>query len=450
MTASQSNILRLDCSLDLLRLVALNPARYPFLLESVVHGTAQSRYDVLFAFPGKTIIADQEADFLKTLDVEWQSGKISGSPSALPFGGGWFVYLGYELVTQIEHKLKLEPYDSTLPTAFATRVPATVIRDHQQSCLYLVAEAGQEHLLEQLRQDVVSIATSGSLTSLLPQITTVQTELGTKFTDGVERIKRYIHDGDVFQVNLSRNWDVHVAAGTSPIGLYAALRQHNPAPFAALVLQGDNAIISSSPERLVQVSGERINTRPIAGTRPRGKNAEDDLAYSRTLMAHPKERAEHVMLIDLERNDLGRICQPGSIHVDELMVLESYAHVHHIVSNVTGRLRPEITPGQVIRAVFPGGTITGCPKVRCMEIIHELEASPRGPYTGSLGYLGHDGKMDLNILIRTMHLEHDRIRFRTGAGIVADSVADSELQETQAKAKGLLRALGLNNPRNGS
>lgn len=444
MTASQSNILRLDSSLDLLRLVALNPVRYPFLLESVVHGTAQSRYDILFAFPGKTIIADQDTDFLKTLDAEWRSGKTSGPPSALPFGGGWFVYLGYELVTQIEHKLKLEPYDSTLPTGFATRIPAAVIRDHQQSCLYLVAEAGQEHLLEQLRQDVASITTPESLTSLLPQITEVQCEAGDKFTKGVERIKRYIRDGDVFQVNLSRNWDVHVAAQTSPINLYAALRQHNPAPFAALVLQGDNAIISSSPERLVQVTGEQINTRPIAGTRPRGKNAEDDLAYSRTLMAHPKERAEHVMLIDLERNDLGRICQPGSIHVDELMVLESYAHVHHIVSNVIGRLRPEITPGQVIRAVFPGGTITGCPKVRCMEIIHELEASPRGPYTGSLGYLGHDGNMDLNILIRTMHLEHDRIRFRTGAGIVADSVADSELQETQAKAKGLLRALGIN------
>ncbi|MBI3772811.1 MAG: aminodeoxychorismate synthase component I [Gammaproteobacteria bacterium] len=436
--------MRLNSSLDLLRLVALNSARYPFLLESAVHGTAQSRYDILFAFPGKTIIADQASDFLETLDAEWQPGKASDPPSALPFNGGWFLYLGYELVTQIEHKLKFEPYDSSLPTAFATRIPAAVIRDHQQSCLYLVTESGQEQLLAELRKDISSITAHESLTASLPKITAVQSGAGTNFTDGVERIKRYIRDGDVFQVNLSRSWDVDLATGTSPINLYASLRQHNPAPFAALVLQGDNAIISSSPERLVQVTGDRIDTRPIAGTRPRGKNKEDDLAYSRTLLAHPKERAEHVMLIDLERNDLGRICQPGSIHVDELMVLESYAHVHHIVSNVTGRLRPKVTPGQVIRAVFPGGTITGCPKVRCMEIIHDLEASPRGPYTGSVGYFGHDGNMDLNILIRTMHMEHDRIRFRTGAGIVADSVADSELQETQAKAKGLLRALGIN------
>lgn len=449
MTATP-DFLRLDVSLDLLRLVELNPARYPFLLESVVHGTAQSRYDILFSFPGKTIVADQQADFLATLDAEWQSGKTSALASALPFNGGWFLYLGYELATQIERKLKFEPYDASLPTAFATRIPAAVIRDHQQQCIYLVAETGQESLLASLSEDIGLITDHEPLKSLPPKISDIQSEPGSKFTEGVERIKRYIRDGDVFQVNLSRNWDVHLAVGTSPVNVYASLRQHNPAPFAALVLQGDNAIISSSPERLVQLTGERINTRPIAGTRPRGNNEADDLVHSRALMAHPKERAEHVMLIDLERNDLGRICQPGSIQVDELMVLESFAHVHHIVSNVTGRLRPEVTPGNVIRAVFPGGTITGCPKVRCMEIIHELEATPRGPYTGSLGYLDNNGNMDLNILIRTMHLEHDRIRFRTGAGIVADSVADSELQETQAKAKGLLRALGINNPRNGS
>lgn len=202
-----------------------------------------------------------------------------------------------------------------------------------------------------------------------------------------------------------------------------------------------SAILSSSPERLVRVRDNVIETRPIAGTRPRGVGDEDAL-LSQALLTHPKERAEHVMLIDLERNDLGRVCVPGTVQVDELMVLESYAHVHHIVSNVRGIKRPDVTPGQVIRAVFPGGTITGCPKVRCMEIIAELEQTARGPYTGAMGYLNLDGSMDLNILIRTLLVENGVAQFRVGAGIVADSVPDAELQETRAKARGLLRALG--------
>ena len=185
-----------------------------------------------------------------------------------------------------------------------------------------------------------------------------------------------------------------------------------------------------------------VETRPIAGTRPRLAD-DDDAARIRELVAHPKERAEHVMLIDLERNDLGRVCRPGSVRVDELMSVESYTHVHHIVSNVRGELRDEITPGQVIAAVFPGGTITGCPKVRCMQIISELEGEGRGPYTGALGYLNRDGDMDLNILIRSAWLADGKLQLRAGAGLVVDSIAESELQETRAKAKGLLRALGV-------
>ena len=184
-----------------------------------------------------------------------------------------------------------------------------------------------------------------------------------------------------------------------------------------------------------------ISTRPIAGTRPRGEDERSDQGLARELRAHPKEQAEHVMLIDLERNDLGRICEPGSVEVDEFMVLESYAHVHHIVSNVRGRLRSDISPGQVIAAVFPGGTITGCPKVRCMQIIGELEGEARGAYTGSLGYLNRDGSMDLNILIRSMEFRADSLVLRAGAGIVADSIPERELEETRAKARGVLRAL---------
>ena len=202
------------------------------------------------------------------------------------------------------------------------------------------------------------------------------------------------------------------------------------------------AVISSSPERLAQVHAGRLRTRPIAGTYPRSADPVLDRGLSQDLLAHPKERAEHIMLIDLERNDLGRVCRSGSVRVPELMVLESYRHVHHIVSEVTGELRAGVTPAQVLRAVFPGGTITGCPKVRCMQIIAELERAPRGAYTGSMGYINHDGSMDLNILIRTLVQDGNEIRLRAGAGIVADSVPERELSETRAKAKGLLAALG--------
>jgi anthranilate synthase component 1 len=201
--------------------------------------------------------------------------------------------------------------------------------------------------------------------------------------------------------------------------------------------------VSSSPERLLQVRDGIISTRPIAGTRPRSNNSETDEKLSAELIAHPKERAEHVMLIDLERNDLGRVCKPGSIDVDEMMVLESYAHVHHIVSNVQGQLRDDVSPGDAIRAIFPGGTITGCPKIRCMEIISELESGSRGAYTGSIGYLNRDGSMDLNILIRTIVIHGHDIRLRAGSGIVADSEPQAELAETRAKAKGLIQALTL-------
>jgi anthranilate synthase component 1 len=200
-------------------------------------------------------------------------------------------------------------------------------------------------------------------------------------------------------------------------------------------------VISSSPERLLRARNGGVETRPIAGTRPRGPNLQADEPRRTELLSHPKERAEHIMLIDLERNDLGRICKPGTVEVDEFMVVETYSHVHHIVSNVSGRLLDGVSPGAMIRAIFPGGTITGCPKVRCMEIINELENRPRGAYTGAMGYFNHDGSGDLNILIRTMTTVDRTLTFATGSGIVADSDPMRELEETQAKAKGLLLAL---------
>lgn len=425
---------------DLLALHRLHPERYPHLLESVAHG-AHGRYDILFAFPGRRLQLNdpREPDFLAALDREWhrERGARPLQP-ALPFRGGWFLYLGYELAAQVEPRLRLAAR-GRLPLAYAVRIPAAVIRDREQRRTWLVAEPEMREVLAVMERDLQQAA---ALTEAPPAVLReLEEEPAGHFLDGVRRVKQYILDGDVFQVNLSRAWRGRLAAGGGHASLYAALRRRNPAPFAGLSTWNGLAIVSSSPERLVRVRGECVETRPIAGTRPRSAERDEDQRYSRELLAHPKERAEHVMLIDLERNDLGRVCRPGTVRVDELMSLESYAHVHHIVSNVQGRKRPEITPGQIIRAVFPGGTITGCPKVRCMEIIAEIEGGERGPYTGSFGYLNRDGDLDLNILIRTMVVEDDRFSLRAGAGIVADSDPAAELAETRAKAHGLLLAV---------
>jgi anthranilate synthase component 1 len=345
--------------------------------------------------------------------------------------------LTYELVGEIEPRLRLRP-PGRLPTALALRCPAAVIVDHARGCTVLVAEDGYEAWLNIMEADLGIDASVPALAS--PDA--IEEDNPSVFLDGVARIHDHLHAGDIFQVNLSRAWRAHYATPPQPAQLYLALRQANPAPFAGLLQQSEWAVVSSSPERLVEVRHGLAQTRPIAGTRPRTPG-DDDLERIRELTSHPKERAEHVMLIDLERNDLGRVCVPGTVEVNELMVVESYAHVHHIVSNVRGCLRSDVTPGQVIAATFPGGTITGCPKVRCMEIIAALENAPRGAYTGALGYLDRNGDLDLNILIRTFTLAGTDVTLRAGAGIVADSVADKELDETRAKARGLLRALGV-------
>ena len=438
---------------DLLPLAAAQPRRYPGLLESVARGPARTRYDILFAFPEAEIrleadgcVVDGDGStlasaFLDALDRAWASERVAREPApGLPFTGGWLLYLGYELAGEIEPKLRLpSPRDTTLPVALALRCPAAIVVDHERSCTLLVAENGREDLLDALAEDV---ARAPLAIDPLAAASRVDEDAPPTFLEGVARIHDYLRAGDVFQVNLSREWRVACSGPPSPAAAYAALRAANPAPFAGLMQREGWAIASSSPERLVELRGDLVQTRPIAGTRAR-RAGDDDAERVRELIRHPKERAEHVMLIDLERNDLGRVCVPGSVEVDELMSVESYAHVHHIVSNVRGRLRAGTTPGQIIRAVFPGGTITGCPKVRCMEIIAELEGVGRGAYTGSLGYLNRNGDIDLNILIRTLSVERDAIRFRAGAGIVADSVAERELDETRAKARGLLHALGI-------
>jgi len=447
----QCYVHEVEHAIDLLELHQSDPGRYPHLLQSTAHG----RYDILFAFPGDSLELDIDgkvtapdfvdspgSDFLTALDVWWRQERTVVQVEAdLPFSGGWFVYLAYELAGQVEPCLQLPQASSDLPVAIATRFRSAVIRDNEQQQAFIVAEHGHATSVENILADIASL--SGSFVADLATVATVCEDAPQDYLDAIERIHSYIREGDVFQVNLSRRWEITLEQPVAAATLFNNLGQHNPSPFAGLATWKDVSIISSSPERLVRVHDGMVETRPIAGTRPRSNVSISDKAYSEELLAHPKERAEHIMLIDLERNDLGRLCVPGSIEVNELMVLESYAHVHHIVSNVRGRLRDKVSPGGVIRAVFPGGTITGCPKVRCMQIIAELENVPRGAYTGSMGYINRDGSMDLNILIRSMVCQGTRLELRAGAGIVADSNAQAELEETRAKARGLLRALGL-------
>jgi len=441
----------LPADTDLLALHRLAPQRYPLLLESAASGTAQGRWDLLLIASGEGLRLDRDGvtrdlhggardgDFLAALDARWQAERCARDEPRWPFRGGWALLLDYELAAQVEPVLRLPQGPAATPTALALRCPAALLRDHASGECVALAEPAHAALLETLFGDLRALPDAAPLPEWVPPLQ-VQEDPPQRFVDGVRRILDYLRAGDVFQVNLSRRWSARFAAALDPAALYAQLRRANPAPFAGLFVGHGRAVVSSSPERLVSVRGDVVETRPIAGTRPRAPG-DDEAARIRELVGHPKERAEHVMLIDLERNDLGRVCTPGSVEVDELMTVESYAHVHHIVSNVRGRLRDGISPGEVIRATFPGGTITGCPKVRCMQIIAELEQVPRGAYTGAFGWLNRDGDMDLNILIRTAEVDGARAQFRTGAGIVFDSDPERELDETRAKARGLLRAL---------
>jgi anthranilate synthase component I len=443
----------LDLETDLLALHRAAPARYPVLLESAAHGTAHGRWDLLLVAADGCLRLERDGrvrdesgaevgdDFLAVLDGEWRRLRLPREEPRWPFRGGWALLLGYELAGQVEPVLRLPAAPGRAPVALALRCPAAVLRDRATGECVAVAETAHADLLDAIGSDLAAARALPPLPAWRPPASLAE-DPPERYLAGVERVRDYLAAGDVFQVNLSRGWRADFELPPGPAALFERLRSHNPAPFAGLFAGDGWAVASASPERLVTVRGDLAETRPIAGTRPR-LPGDDEAARIGELVGHPKERAEHVMLIDLERNDLGRVCQPGSVEVDELMTVESYAHVHHIVSNVRGRLLAGTTPGAVIRATFPGGTITGCPKVRCMQIIAELEGVGRGAYTGAMGWLNRDGDLDLNILIRSAELEGDALRFRTGAGIVIDSDPRRELDETRAKARGMLRALGV-------
>ena len=417
---------------DLASFCYLNKERYPFLLESVNHNE-NNRYSILFAFPEENIVLRDFADFDFLNKLENQCNQTSDNTS-LPFNGGWFVYLSYELIGQIEPTLASKLHKSSIPIAYAVKIPCAIITDHKLKKTYVVDEDNDHTRINQILSDIKAIENIPDA----PLDGEISEENNEKFTDGVKRSLDYIVAGDVFQVNLSRKWSYSLSSKTDSAIIYKQLKKANPAPFSALVQYENFSIISSSPERLFSVNDGVLETRPIAGTHPRGEGRLDD-AQKENLISHPKEIAEHVMLLDLERNDMGRVCEYGSVYVNEIMTLETYPYVHHIVSNIKGNLRKHMGVKQIVKALFPGGTITGCPKVRCMEIINELEQMPREAYTGSVGYVSQNGKMDFNILIRSFIHQGDTLTFRAGAGIVFDSDPLRELAETRHKAQGLIK-----------
>ncbi|MGC8521793.1 MAG: aminodeoxychorismate synthase component I [Steroidobacteraceae bacterium] len=435
-------------------LAARHPQRYPLLLDSAAEGSL-SRFSILLAEPRAALWLDRAgtlnseglppgllragAGFLDTLEQWWLTERAPRGARA--FAGGWAVYLGYELAAEIEPRLTLPP--PPFPwRAFALRCPCALVHDRLHGTLRILVEPEAADSLPRIEADAQRVAETARGASGEPSLVeAIEEEPAQQYLARVRRAQDYIAEGQIYQANLSRAWRARLRPGAALEEVYERLRAANPAPFAAWAQWGGASILSSSPERLARIENGRIETRPIAGTRARSGAPAAHAGEVDGLLSHPKERAEHLMLVDLERNDLGRVCSAGSVRVEELMTIESYRHVHHIVSSVTGQLAAGLTPIAALRALFPGGTITGCPKIRCMQIIAELEGTGRGPFTGALGWLGRNGDADFNILIRTLWADGAALELRAGAGIVADSDPVRELAETRAKARGLLAAL---------
>lgn len=439
---------------DILNFSRFYPGKYPFLLESSATGNMNlARYSFVF-FKPKIVLqkkSKEKTSFLDKFDSLWKKTQIYQKKyfhrdnTQFPFLGGWFMYLGYELVKEIEPSISLPESPFKIPTAFAARASSAVIHDKKLNKLFFITDGGPENI-EEMLNDYNEIDKIHELEKKLKKNYIVELISRRTKDDHCRDVRKcidFIFSGEIFQANLSRLWEFQVDKDLKSIELYKILRKSNPSPFGGLVILPEGSIVSSSPERLVKIENETLQTRPIAGTRPRGQSALTDIHLSNELISSMKERAEHLMLVDLERNDISRVCKPGSVKVNEMMIVESYAHVHHIVSNVVGVLKEKTNPGKIISAIFPGGTITGCPKVRCMEILGDIEKIGRGPYTGSFGYVTHDGNLDLNILIRSMVHEKEKVFLRAGGGIVADSIPEKETLETEAKANGMLKALKL-------
>jgi anthranilate synthase component 1 len=455
----------LDTPLSLYLKLANKP--YSYLLESVQGGERFGRYSII-GLPAKTRIvahgnhvqvlegsqvlesADNTnpLDFIKSYQARFKTPPYEGLPR---FTGGLAGYFGYETIRYIEKRLAhtQKPDAINVPDVLLMVSEELAVVDNLSGKLYFIvyanpadadayakAQARLADLLAMLRTSVAipqAVSTEKTLAS---------SEFGEEnFKAAVKSAQQYILEGDIMQVVLSQRISQKFSA--PPLSLYRALRSLNPSPYMFYYDMDDHHVVGASPEILVRLENGTVTARPIAGTRPRGKNREHDLALAEELLADPKERAEHVQLMDLGRNDVGRVAETGTVKVTDNMMIERYSHVMHIVSNVEGKLKPGMDAIDVIKATFPAGTVSGAPKVRAMEIIDELEPSKRGIYAGAVGYLGFNGDMDVAIAIRTGVIKNNMLYVQAGAGIVADSVPQSEWDETQNKARAVLRAAEL-------
>jgi anthranilate synthase component 1 len=461
-----------DLDTPLSAYLKLADAAHSYLFESVQGGEKWGRYSII-GLPSRTYLTVRGYDIRVHRDGEEVESVTVSDPLAwiqsfqaryrmppemrgLPrFTGGLVGYFGYDAVRYIEPRLgapgKPDPLDT--PDILLMVSDEVVVFDNLSGKLYIVIHVNPEipdawnlaqrrfdELVSRLCQSIPSRAAAPTASPVRESdFVSGFTQQG--FEAAVARSREYIIDGDIMQVVLSQRLSIPFRA--APIDLYRALRTLNPSPYMIYLNLGEFYIVGSSPEILVHLEDGMVTVRPIAGTRPRGASEDEDLALERELLADPKERAEHLMLIDLGRNDVGRVAQTGTVHVTDQMVIERYSHVMHIVSNVDGRLKPGLTAIDVLKATFPAGTVAGAPKIRAMEIIDELEPVKRGIYAGAVGYIGWNGNMDTAIAIRTAVIKDGMLHIQAGAGIVYDSVPRREWEETMNKGRAIFRAVAM-------
>ncbi|MBI5587488.1 MAG: anthranilate synthase component I [Deltaproteobacteria bacterium] len=446
----------------------MDPGADAFLLESVEGGEKWGRYSFLGAAPRLTVRSKgnkveiiegtshrtEEGDpieILKRLVSGFNAAHVEGAPR---FFGGAIGYIGYDMVRRIEKLPDTAPKTLDLHDMFFIFTDTLLVFDNIEHKIKVISNAYIEEGAD--LAELYSKA-AGKIEALVRTLRTkevpspqdapesapaiISNFKREDFYRAVERAKDYITEGDVFQVVLSQRFET--ALDVEPFDIYRALRVVNPSPYMFFLRLGGVTLVGSSPEILVRVDDSDINVKPIAGTRKRGRDDEEDAALEKELLADPKERAEHIMLVDLGRNDVGRVAEAGTVRVDEFMTVERYSHVMHIVTNVRGNLKKGADSFDALRACFPAGTLTGAPKVRAMEIIEELEPCKREVYGGSVGYFGYSGNMDMCITIRTIVIKDNRVYIQAGAGIVADSVPEKEYEETENKARGILKAVAL-------
>ncbi len=454
-------------------LQAIRHRRHPVLLLSGLPGHPAARFSILAWDPvlvvaihgGEALIVREDDDGRRCVEMRAArdpfdllralapAGALRRDLAGLPFVGGAIGYLGYGLRRAVERLSTAPPNPLGQPDAWFGLYDRAAVFDHLERRAVLVATAlGAENErqrearaaagLEDLRESLASTAAVRPAPRApgppLRRRALLMTDKAA-YVKAIARALEYIAAGDVYQVNLSHR--IECPFEGDPLSLFLDLARRNPAPFAAYIDAGDFQIVSASPERFVSLVGDRARSSPIKGTRPRGATPGQDERLARELLSSPKDRAENVMIVDLLRNDLGRVCEAGSIRAETLCALESFATVHHLVTTVSGRLRPDADRIDLLRALFPGGSMTGAPKVRAMEIIDELEGEERGVYSGGIGYLSLDGGMDFNIVIRTLVCAAGRAHLRVGGAIVADSDPEKEHRETLDKARALLEIL---------